>query len=148
MLWVWIGVIVATLIIEAITMELVSIWFTAGAIVPFILAVTGVVGWEIQLIIFVVVSAILLLSLRKITKKFLLRNTNTKTNVDAIIGKQYRMIEGTDFDTIGQVKINDIVWNAVEKDRKEIKKGEIVRVVSVSGTKLIVEKINNKEKGE
>lgn len=149
MFWVWLAVIVATVVVELITMELVSVWFTIGAIVPFILAATNAVGWEIQVVIFVVVSAVLVLALRKITKKFLLRNSNEKTNLEAIIGKEYRMLTETDFDTIGTLKINDIVWNAVGKNQQEIKKGEIVRVLKVDGNKLIVEKVEpKKNKGE
>ena len=149
MFWVWLVVIVATVIVELITMELVSVWFTIGAIVPFILSATNATNWEVQVVIFVVISTILVLALRKVTKKFLLRNSNEKTNLDAIIGKQYRMLTETDFDTIGTLKINDIVWNAVGKNQQEIKKGEIVRVLKVDGNKLIVEKVEpKKNKGE
>lgn len=146
MFWIWIGVIVVTAVVEAATMEIVSIWFTIGAIVPLILAATGAVSWEWQLIIFIALSAILIISLRNITKKYLLRNSNEKTNLDTIIGKEYRMSEETDFDSVGSVKINGVTWSAIEKDRQTILKGEIVRVVKIDGNKLIVEKIGQKNK--
>ena len=32
MLWIWLGVIIVTAIIELVTIDLVSIWFTLGGI--------------------------------------------------------------------------------------------------------------------
>ena len=145
MFWVWMGVIVATAIIEFSTMELVSIWFTFGAIVPFILAGTNATSWEIQLIIFIAISAVLILSLRRITKKFLLRNSKGKTNLDAIIGKHVRMIDEADFDSIGTVKVNGVIWNAVGESQETIESGTIVEIVKVDGNKLIVKKINEQK---
>ena len=68
MFWIWLGVIIVTAIIEFATMEIVSIWFTFGALIPLILSVTKAVSWEIQIIVFVLVSAILIVSLRSVTK--------------------------------------------------------------------------------
>lgn len=141
MFWVWLGVFVVTAIAEFLTMELVSIWFTVGSIVPLILAATKVVGFEIQIVIFVAVSAILVLSLRNVTKKFLLKNSEGKTNLELIVGKEVRMVERTDFETVGAVKINDVVWSAVGENQTTIDKDEIVKVVKVEGNKLIVKKI-------
>ena len=38
MFWVWLAVIAIALIIEIITLDLVSVWFACGAVVPFILS--------------------------------------------------------------------------------------------------------------
>lgn len=138
MFWVWLGVIALTAIVEFISLDLTSIWFTVGAIIPFILAAIGGVRWEIQVAVFVGVSALLLIFLRKITRKMLLKNANFKTNIDAIIGKKVRMIERTDFETLGAVKINDVVWSARGENSETIEKGEVVEVVKVDGNKLIV----------
>ena len=51
--WIWIIVIVVTVIIEAFTMEMVSAWFTIGAIVPLILSACGVGSWELHVILFI-----------------------------------------------------------------------------------------------
>lgn len=142
MFWIWLGIMVSTLIVEFATMEVVSIWFTIGAIVPFILATTKVVSWQIQVIIFIVFSIVLILTLRQITKKFLLKNSNEKTNIDALIGKRYVMMEDAGFEKAGAVKINGVVWSAIAQDGQEIKVNEIVEVVKVSGNKLVVKKID------
>jgi len=140
MFWVWLGVIIVTAIIEFATMEIASIWFTLGAIIPFILAATNAVRWEIQLVIFVVISAVLIASLRKITMKFLLKNNNEKTNVHSLVGQQHRMLTFTDFEHVGSVKINDVIWSAVGEKQQTIEKDEIVEIVKVQGNKLIVKK--------
>lgn len=147
MFWVWLSVLIVTAIIEFATMEIVSIWFTFGAVVPLILAATKVVSWEIQVVIFVVLSAVLIVSLRQVTKKFLLRNAEGKTNLDAIIGQKYRMISRTDFETVGSLKVNDVVWSAVGENQETIEKDEIVEIVKIKGNKLIVKKAS-KEKLE
>ncbi len=153
MFWVWLGIIVVTAIVEIFTMELVSIWFTIGAIIPFIFSGTTTLALEWQILIFVAVSAILMLSLRGVTKKFLLKNAKEKTNLDLLVGKKVRMLERTDFETMGSVKINDVVWSAVGEHNETIEKDEIVEVVKISGNKVIVKKIedkrdNRKETGE
>lgn len=144
MFWVWLGIIIATILIEFITMELVSMWFTVGAIIPFILSTTNKIGWEIQVSIFVVVTILLIVFLRKSAKKWLIKATE-KTNIDEIIGKKYRLLEKTDFETVGSIKIHDVIWSVVEENQKTIESGEIVEVVKVQGNKLVVKKSEIKE---
>ena len=79
------------------------------------------------------------------TKKFLLKNAKEKTNLDLLVGKKVRMLERTDFETMGSVKINDVVWSAVGEHNETIEKDEIVEVVKISGNKVIVKKIEDKK---
>lgn len=146
MFWTWLIIIAITTVSEFLTMELVSIWFTLGAIIPFILASIDIVGWEWQLLIFIVISTVLLLSLRKVTKRFLLKNSNEKINMDAIIGKQYKMLSKTDFETIGSLKINDKTWSAIGENQEEINEGDIVEILEIIENKLVVKKVQSKEK--
>ncbi len=142
MFWIWLGILVVTAIVELVTMEVVSIWFTCAAVIPFILAATKAVSWEWQLVIFIVLSAAMIIGLRPVTKKFLLKNSNARTNTSAYIGKRYRMLTRTDFETVGSLKINDVVWSAVEENRQALEAGDIVEVVKISGNKLLVKKID------
>ena len=125
MMWIWLGVMGASLLIELGTMEVVSIWFTFGAIIPFILEVIGV-NLEWQLVTFVIISALLIAFLRKITKKFLLRNSEGKTNLETIIGKKYKLIEPITEGLNGAIKINGVVWTAITDDDSTINIGEMV----------------------
>lgn len=144
MFWVWLAVIIVTAVIEFATMDIASIWFTIGAIVPFILAGTKAVGWHWQLVIFIVTSAVLIIALRPATKKWLLKSDNTKTNAESLVGKHFRLKEKTDFETIGSVKVNGVVWSAVSVDNELIEANEIVEVVKIDGNKLLVKKVEKK----
>lgn len=146
MFWVWLAVILVTAIIEFVTMDITSIWFTIGAIVPFILAGTKSVSWVWQLILFILTSAILIIALRPVTKKWLLKGDNTKTNIESLIGRQYRLLTKTDFETTGSIKINDVVWSVVSENDQEIEANEIVEIVKIDGNKLIVKKVETTNK--
>ncbi len=141
MFWVWLGIVVVTAIVEFATMDLTSIWFTAGAVIPFILSAIGGISWIIQVVIFVVLSAVFIILLRPLAKKYLLRNANEKTNTDSYIGREFKMLTGCDFENNGSVKINGVVWSAVSESGEMIEKDCIVKVKKVDGNKLVVEKV-------
>ena len=148
MFWVWLGVIAVTAIIEFITCDLTSIWFTCGAVIPFIISAFDAISWEWQLLIFVVVSALLIVFVRKIARKLLLKNSNFKSNVEGLVGKQVRMLSRADFETVGSVKIGDVVWSAVSLDGQSVEENDVVEVVGVDGNKLKVKKVETKEDKE
>lgn len=141
MFWIWLGVVIVTAIIEFATLDMTSIWFTVGAVPPLIMAAIGGISWEIQVVVFFCLTALLIIALRGLTKKFLLKNLNEKTNVDSFIGKEVRLLEDTDFENVGAVKINGVVWTAVAENGESIAKGEIVEIVKVDGNKLVVKRV-------
>ena len=147
MFWVWLGIIIGAVVLEIITADLVSIWFAFGAILPCILAATTNLHYGWQIVIFLLISATLIACLRKITLKYLFKNVNEKTNLDAIIGQKFRMLERTDFETIGKIKIKDVEWSAVGDKQQTIEKDTIVEIVKISGNKMIVKEIKE-EKGK
>lgn len=142
MIWIWAGVFLVTLILEIITVDLVSIFFTVGSLVAFILALCGV-GTNIQIIVFLIVSIILLASLRAIFMK-LLKNNKEKTNIDSVIGTVHTLQKAIQEEEAGELKLNGIVWRAISQNNETIDAGEKVQIVEVQGNKLIVkkEKIN------
>lgn len=152
MFWVWLGVFVLSLVIEFITFDLISIWFSAGAIIPFIMSAIGGVPFEIQIIIFIVVSALLIVFVRKYAQKLLFKNMNSKTNLDAQTGKQHVLLESIDFEKNGSIKINDVIWTAISENDEKIAKGEVVEILRVEGNKMVVKKVKtqtqDKEKEE
>ena len=137
---VWLGVFVVSIIIEATTAELVSIFFTAGSLVALIVSFIPGVSWWIEVILFVVISGASLLALRPLMNKFLKREKRS-TNVDELIGKSGLMIKGCDDINHGEIKVNGVIWTAVSDDDKvAIPEGERVTIVGVNGNKLIVKK--------
>ncbi len=139
MFWVWLGIIVVTAILEFATMDTTSIWFTAGAFIPFILSAIGGISWIIQVVLFVALSCLFIVLLRPLAKKYLLKGLNHKTNAEAFIGRQYKLLTAYDGENLGSIKINGVVWSAVANEPLE--KDTQVKVVKIDGNKLVVEKV-------
>ena len=147
MLYIWIAVICIAALVEAFTMQMVSIWFVAGGIVSLILYFCGV-SYEIQIIVFIAVSIILLISLRKLCLKFLLKNTDEKTNVDSLIGREAKLLKDISLGELGEVKLGDVVWTATTKDETPLSAGTLIKIVQVQGNKLIVQPFESTNKTE
>lgn len=135
----WIIFLVAMLILEACTTNLVSIWFAAGALGAIAAEYMGAeLVW--QLVTFVAVSALTLIIARPFIKKY--RNTKTvATNADRLIGETGIVtddIESSKF--AGQVNVVGREWSAVTADKSELAAGTKVKVKAISGVKLVVEK--------
>ena len=135
--YVWLGVIVAAVVVESLTADLISVWFVGGGIVALVLELCGVdETW--QLLAFFLVSLGLLISLRTPLKKKLDKQT-VLTNADSLVGLQCTMRKETSFECPGEVKVRDVVWTAVAEDEKaQIAAGTLVTVVAIKGNKLIV----------
>jgi len=140
-MWIiWLGIFVISLIIEGVTAELVSIFFSAGSVVALIISFIPGVTWWIELIVFVVISGATLIGLRPLVKKFI-ANQKRNTNVDELIGKNGIMIKGCTEVEFGEIKVNGVIWTAVSVNQKEaIAENEVVEIVAVQGNKLVVKK--------
>jgi len=139
-IYIWLIVAVVAMVVEFITSEMVSIWFVGGAILGMVLDAVGVV-WYVQLICVVVLSLVLLIAFRKLALKLLAKNDG-KTNADAVIGKEFRLIDGIDFDNFGTIKVNGVVWTVIAKEEGAvIKSGAQVKVVELKGNKYVVEEV-------
>ena len=145
-IWIWLGIITLCVIIEAITMELVSFWCIFGGIVALILAICKV-PIEVQWITFGLVSLVLLLSLRKISLKYLVKKEE-HTNLDAEFGKTAELLTDIKKNENGTIKIRGIVWNVTTNDNSELPAGTIVKLVNLEGNKYIVKKYEDKKENE
>ena len=146
MIWVWLAVICVGLLIEAIEAgTLVSVWFSLGAVIPLFMSFYKTNdAWYIslQFIVFGVVTILLLVFIRKLAKKWLFKNSNEKTNLDAYVGKRYvvkDIIDGNAY-----IKINGIGY-AVQDEDEELKVGDTVEVVEFKGNRTVVNKVKVKE---
>lgn len=141
---VWAVFIVITAIIELQTSDLVTIWFTIGAVGALIAALFKLPVW-LQLVIFLAISTVCLIATRPIAKK-LQQKEVIRTNSDKVIGKVALVTKQISEDEIGEVKIEGREWRAINNDGITFEVGEKVMVEAISGTKLIVSKIEeNKE---
>lgn len=141
MLIFWVAAVIIFGVLEAITAQLVSIWFVIGAIAAMICAIfnTPVL---VQAIVFIVVTIIALVITRPIAKKYLYPNKQP-TNADRVLNKTGVVIEEiNNINATGQVKVDGQVWSARSADGIVISKNQNVTVKEISGVKLIVETEN------
>lgn len=138
MVTIWLIVFVVLVIIEIITMGLTTIWFAGGALVATLAAAVHVPLW-VQIVLFLVVSALLLFFTRPVAVKYFNKD-RVRTNVESLIGQQAIVIsEINNLQGIGQVTVNGQEWSARSTDEEAtIPVGTVVVVEHVSGVKLIV----------
>ncbi len=140
-IYVWLFILVVTIILEAITPNLATIWFIPAALLSFILAVFKVPLW-IQIAVFISSSLILLFTTKPFFEKLLRRNPIEHTNSMSLIGKTALVVEKIDnISEKGAVRIEGKVWSArnIESDT-EIEVGETVQIKEIQGVKLMCSK--------
>ena len=141
----WLVSFGALLLIEILTLGLTTIWFAAGALAAFLMAVLSL-PLSVQIIVFFAVSIILLIFTRPIMTKHLNAKT-TKTNAESLVGEKARVIiPVSNLKSEGQVMVNGMEWTARStKDEVTFQKDEMVRIAGISGVKLIVETLSKEE---
>lgn len=132
--WVWLAIVIISLVLEFLTSEVVSIWFAVGSFVSLILAICNV-NEAVQVIIFVAVSLLFLVCARPFIKRWTKRN-EIKTNVDSLVGRIAVVSEDIIDGNRGVVKLDSQEWSAISSDN--LVKGTKVVVLSIEGNKLIV----------
>ncbi|HEX3037739.1 MAG TPA: NfeD family protein [Oscillospiraceae bacterium] len=134
----WLALIVVAAVVEALTAQLVSIWFVVGGVAGMIAYVCGAPIW-LQLDLFIVVTALTLLVTRPFVRK-LMHFKKVDTNADRYIGKDGIVIAEIN-NTLGhgQVKVMGSVWTARSVDDSVIPVGADVAIHAIEGVKLIVE---------
>lgn len=142
----WLAIFAISLIAEAVTIALVSIWFMPSALICAILAAVGVSPmW--QYIVFFAISVILLLLFRKPLEKIvLLRKKDNLTNLDAVVGAEGRVEEEiNNFLGVGRVVVNSQNWSARSANGEIIPQNAKVIIKKIEGVKLICEFIDEEK---
>lgn len=139
---IWLGLLVLFLVVEAAcAIHLVCIWFAIGSLAALVVYFLHGALW-LQITVFLVVSAALLISLWPLTKKFLTPKL-TKTNVDSIIGSTGYVTAAVDnIHGQGQVKLNGMEWTARSTSGEPISEGTLVTVNRIEGVKVFVTPVN------
>jgi membrane protein implicated in regulation of membrane protease activity len=134
MIIIWALVVGLALFIEFMINDFTSVWFSVGGLAALVTVPMGL-PWPWQILVFVVVSFLFLLSLRPLTRKFIKVKT-TPTNVDACIGTTHKLLKDIDEDGRGEIKIADTFWTV--KCPENLKIGSMVEITGVDGNKYIV----------
>ncbi|MBM7453496.1 membrane protein implicated in regulation of membrane protease activity [Acholeplasma morum] len=137
MIIIWSVVLVGTIVVELETSDLVTIWFTIGAVAALVAAALGV--WIVyQFAIFIVVSLVLLFATRPLSKRFMDKEV-IRTNADRMIGMHGIVTTEIPFDGKGEVKVNSQVWTAFSTSKTPIIQGTRVVILDIVGNKLLVD---------
>ena len=121
MVYVWLGLIVAFIAVEAATVNLVSIWFIGGAVAGLVCAILEVAGL-----------------LRPLLKKYL-RVKPSRTNADRLLGQEALVTEDIDnLRETGAIRINGVLWTAKSADDTQIPIGTRVVIERIEGAKVYV----------
>lgn len=127
-------------IIESFTLGFFVFWFAIGALFALIVSLftTNII---IQSVVFVVTSTLLLLLTKPLIKSFVKIPKAKATNVYGLINKEGIVLENIDsLNSTGKVKVNGELWSAVSDTN--IPKDSKIKVLSIDGVKLKVQKIN------
>lgn len=133
----WVALMILFCAVEGATVQLVTIWFAAGALAAGLVQLCHGAFW-LQVVVFLVVSAGLLALLRPLVRKHL-NPKKMPTNVDSIIGT--RGVVTVDIDNItaqGQVKLGALEWSARSATDSPIPAGTVVQVDRIEGVKAYV----------
>ena len=137
----WLVAFVIFIGIEAGTMALTTIWFAGGSLAAFLAALFGL-PVQVQLVLFLLVSFLLLIFTKPFVTRFVNRDTE-KTNVEGLIGKRGRVTaEINNAMSVGAVVVNGQEWTArAVSDDTVIPAGQPVVIREIRGVKLIVEQV-------
>lgn len=140
MFWLyWLVIAIVLTVIEAMTVNIVSIWFVISSLMAMIVSLFTD-NLVIQIGVFVIVGVILLLLTKPIIDKYL-KQKNIKTNLDRVIGMTGIVTEEIKKNSVGEIKVDGKRWSAISN--MKIPVGDNVKVLKIDGVKLIVEKEND-----
>lgn len=137
--WIlWVALMVVFAIVEAATVNLVSIWFVGGALTALIVQLLGGSIW-LQLALFLVTAGVLLAGLRPFVRRYVAPR-RTATNADMVLGREAYVLETVDnLHGTGALKLDGKVWTARSATDAVLPEGMLVKVVKLEGVKLYVE---------
>ena len=103
--WIfWLILVIILSVLEAVTVNLVSIWFVISGIITMILSFI-ITDTAVLSSIFVILGILFLIITRPVVAK--LRNiSNDKTNLDRIIGMEGIVTEDITKNNVGEVKVD------------------------------------------
>lgn len=133
--WIWLGILILCIVIEAVTFSLTTIW--AGiASFPMIFISRTSLELKWQLLIFALITVFLVIFTRPFAIKKL-KNGSDKTNVNSLIGQEVLVVKSISAFSKGEVKSkNGVLWSALSTDETEITENSICTVDSVDGNTL------------
>lgn len=129
------------LIAEILTTGFLLFFPGIGALLACIIALLGA-NITVQVILFAVSTALMILFLRPIVTKIFKADKHTPTNSDALVGRRGIVLKEISGKLgVGQVKVSGEIWSAISDSDKPIKPDSEVLVEKIIGVKLLVSEI-------
>ena len=135
----WLLCAIGFVVLEAMTWNLVSIWFAVGSAAALLSClVTG--SFRVQAVVFIAVSAVCLLAFKPLAKR--LHKQPTPTNGDRALGREARVLTPVSAQQTGRVRLDGVDWSArCATPGDTLTPGQACRVTEIHSTLLIVEPI-------
>ena len=135
----WLLATIGFVVLEAMTLNLVSIWFAVGSAAALLSClVTG--SFRVQAVVFIAVSAVCLLAFKPLAKR--LHKQPTPTNGDRALGREARVLTPVSAQQTGRVRLDGVDWSArCATPGDTLTPGQACRVTEIHSTLLIVEPI-------
>ena len=135
----WLLCAVGFTVLEAMTLNLVSVWFAVGSAAA-LLTCLFTPSIRVQAAVFVAVSALCLLALKPLTKR--LCKPSAATNGDRNLGREATVLTPVSAEETGRVRLDGVDWNArCATPGDTLHPGESCRIREIHSTLLIVEPI-------
>ena len=101
----WLLAAIGFVVLEAMTLNLVSIWFAVGSAAALLSClVTG--SFRVQAVVFIAVSTLCLLALKPLCSR--LRKPPTATNGDRALGREATALTPVSAETTGRVRLDGV----------------------------------------
>ena len=135
----WLLAAIGFVVLEAMTLNLVSIWFAVGSAAALLSClVTG--SFRVQAVVFVAVSTLCLLALKPLCAR--LHKPPTATNGDRALGREAVALTPVSAEATGRVRLDGVDWNArCATPGDTLAPGQSCRVTEIHSTLLIVEPV-------
>lgn len=135
--WAWFLAAILLLVLETVAPGVIFLWMAiaAGAVGLIDLIFPGL-SWEVQVVIFAILSVISVIVGRRYIASNPVASEDEMLNRrgEQHIGKTYQVVEAI-VGGAGRIKVGDSIWAAEGPDAAA---GDMVRVTDVEGTKLRV----------
>ena len=137
--WIWLAVFAISLVIEASTMGLTTVWCAISALIMIAVSLTGIpVVW--QVLIFCVLTIVLFFT----TRPFFMRKMNerkTRLNVNSMPGQEVIVTKAASKFEKGEARsTNGVIWAIASRKGLDIPVDAVCVVREVEGNTLFVER--------
>lgn len=141
---IWISVIIISLIVEALTVDMVSLWFAISGLVCLLLDIIPDLPYWVTPVVFVIVSVALMLAFRPLAKRLKSERKLQGNDAESLIGKHYPLIKTIAPNLPGELKVDSVIYTAKACDEREtIDADTEVRIERIQGNTLFVRKYSD-----